>query len=76
MEFNTPPIQGIPFELGSWFNNLFKVLKPIYTVTQKTTDPTTTDISKGMWGIYKNTTSGVLKLWVNDNGTMKSVTIT
>lgn len=39
-------------------------------------DPTTTDIAAGEWAMYKNTTSGVLKLWANDGGTLKSVTLT
>lgn len=39
-------------------------------------DPTTSDIGSGQWALYKNTTSGVLKLWANDGGTLKSVTLT
>lgn len=39
-------------------------------------DPGTGDISAGQWALYKNTTSGFLKLWANDAGTMKSVTLT
>ena len=42
----------------------------------QTTDPTTTDIPANEWALYKNTTSGVLKLWANDGGTLKSVTLT
>lgn len=38
-------------------------------------DPTTSDIAAGEWAMYKNTTSGLLKLWANDGGTMKSVTL-
>jgi hypothetical protein len=41
-----------------------------------TVDPTTTDITASKFAIYKNTTSGLLKLWANDGGTMKSVTLT
>lgn len=39
-------------------------------------DPTTTDIPTGYTMLVKNTTSGVLKLWANDGGTLKSVTLT
>lgn len=39
-------------------------------------DPGTGDIAAGQWALYKNTTSGLLKLWANDAGTMKSVTLT
>ena len=42
----------------------------------KVTDPTTSDISSGVGKLYKNTTSNVIKLWVNDSGTLKSVTLT
>lgn len=42
----------------------------------QTTDPTTTDIPVNEWALYKNTTSGLLKLWANDGGTLKSVTLT
>ena len=43
------------------------------TVTSSASDPTTGNIAAGNWALYKNTTSGLLKLWANDGGTMKSV---
>jgi len=43
------------------------------TVNSAAADPTTAAITAGNWAIYKNTTSGLLKLWANDGGTMKSV---
>lgn len=36
-------------------------------------DPTTTDITAGNAMLWKNTTSGELRLWANDGGTLKSV---
>lgn len=39
-------------------------------------DPTTLDLSSGQASLYKNTTSGSVKLWYNDSGTMKSVALT
>lgn len=45
-------------------------------VTSSSVDPTTTNITAGNWALYKNTTSGLLKLWANDGGTLKSVTLT
>jgi len=39
-------------------------------------DPTATEIPASEWAIYKNTTSGDVKLFVNDGGTLKSVTLT
>lgn len=41
-----------------------------------TTDPGTSGVPNGTWGMWKNTTSGIIKLWVNDGGVMKSVTLT
>jgi len=38
-------------------------------------DPTTSDIPAGMNAVWKNTTSGTIKLWTNDGGTMKSVAL-
>lgn len=42
----------------------------------QTTDPGTVGVPNGTWAVWKNTTSGVVKLWVNDGGVMRSVTIT
>lgn len=42
---------------------------------RKTTDPTNTDLANGAFQVYKNETTGVVKLWFNDAGTMKSVTL-
>lgn len=36
-------------------------------------NPTSSEIAAGQWAIYKNTTSGEVRLWVNDGGTLKSV---
>jgi hypothetical protein len=44
-------------------------------VITKAGDPTTADIAAGTWAIYKNTTTGLVKLWTNDSGTMKSVAL-
>lgn len=41
-------------------------------VITKASDPTTADIVAGTWALYKNTTSGAVRLWTNDGGTMKS----
>ncbi len=39
------------------------------------TDPGVAGVPNGTWSVWKNTGSGVVKLWVNDGGVMKSVTI-
>ena len=36
-------------------------------------NPTTADVTTGYCRMVKNSTTGELRLWVNDNGTMKSV---
>ncbi len=45
------------------------------SLQSKVGNPTTTDITASNWALYKNTTSGVVSLWVNDAGTMKSVAL-
>lgn len=39
-----------------------------------TTDPTTLDLTSGQTRTIKNTTTGTSKIWLNDSGTMRSVT--
>ena len=38
--------------------------------------PTTADIAAGQWALYKDTSGGSLKLYANDGGIIKSVTLT
>lgn len=45
-------------------------------IQSKATDPVAADLPAGFAAVYKNTTSSVVKLWVNDGGTFKSVTLT
>ena len=45
-------------------------------ILSKAGDPTTTDIPASGWAIYKNTSTGLVKLWANDGGTLKSVLLT
>jgi hypothetical protein len=47
----------------------------ILTLYSKSSDPTTSDITASTAKLYKNTTTSVVKLWVNDAGTLKSVTL-
>ena len=44
-------------------------------LNSKASDPTSTDIPAAHSAIFKNTGSGIVKLWVNDGGTLKSVTL-
>lgn len=45
-------------------------------VTSLATDPGTANVPSGTASLWKNTTSGLVKLWTNDGGVMKSVTLT
>lgn len=38
-------------------------------------DPTSTDITDGCFSVWKNSGTGTIKLWANDGGTMKSVSL-
>jgi hypothetical protein len=40
------------------------------------TDPDVNDIPAGTWRVVKNSTTGIMKLWSNDGGTLKNVSIT
>ena len=74
-----PPVPiGSEFESDVW-KQFFEVLRKQVnqpSFYSQTTDPGTSGVPSGTWSIWKNTTSGVVKLWVNDGGVMKSVTIT
>ena len=48
----------------------------LLTVQSKSSDPTSSDIAASKAAVYKNTTTGLVKLWTNDGGTMKSVLLT
>jgi len=75
-----PPLKASleEFVWKEWFNRVFDTLKgnANSTVVSSATDPSNTNISAGEWAIYKNTSTGTVKLWTNDGGTMKSVTLT
>jgi len=45
----------------------------VISVISKAGDPVAADISASQWAVYKNTSSGEVRLWANDAGTMKSV---
>lgn len=48
----------------------------VISVVSKAGVPTTSDIASGQWAVYKDTSGGTVRLWANDGGTMKSVTLT
>lgn len=45
-------------------------------VFQSTINPTAADIPSGTWIVWKNTSLGQVRIWTNDGGVLKSVTLT
>jgi len=73
-----PPPLGEEFEATAW-QQFFEILRkqvnqPAYYA--QATDPGAAGVPSGTWSIWLNTSSGVLKLWANQSGTLKSVTLT
>lgn len=51
-------------------------INALFNFFSSSTDPTTSALStNGMWQMWKNTTTGTLKIWANDGGTLKSMTL-
>lgn len=72
-----PPREGANDEVA--WQQFFALLRqyinsPVFY--SSTVDPGTAGVPSGTWAMWKNTTSGVVKIWVNDNGVLKSVTLT
>lgn len=51
-------------QIGTSFNSIGGYL------IRSATDPTAADIPNDGWALYKNTTTGVISIWVNDNGSI------
>ena len=45
-------------------------------IATSTGDPAAGDIPPGEFRVWKNTTSGTLRLWANDGGTLRSINLT
>ncbi len=66
---------------GTRFQNWLVDVNRQLTMVTSSVNPTTNDVAVNSWIIWKNTNGGgagvpQVRLWVNDNGTMKSVTLT
>lgn len=57
----------------SWNNQLRRAVQYFYV---RSSPPTVDQIPPGQWALFKDTTSGTLKIYANDGGTIKSVTLT
>lgn len=52
-------------------NNWFRGVRNRFQMYSGASDPVATELPKNQWILYKNTTLGEIRWWVNDNGTMK-----
>jgi hypothetical protein len=70
----TPPPhkQDEDHELSDWYLGVYNTIMFFKT---KAGVPTAADIPPGGMAVYKDTTGGSLKLYANDGGTIKSVTL-
>lgn len=64
---------GTNFNSSVSFSQFITNLGAGVAYKSQATDPTTANISSGFWQIYRNTTTGALRIWVNNNGTMQSL---
>lgn len=70
-----PPPIGMDFDDTVW-TQFFELLRkmanqPVFY--SQSTNPGTAGVPNGTWSVWKNTTSGEVRLWANDGGVMKSV---
>jgi hypothetical protein len=74
-----PPVpQDVDFDedvVKQWMEEVRRQINTPNFYSQST-DPGTTGVPNGTWSVWKNTTSGLVKVWANDGGVMKSVTLT
>jgi len=61
------------FVFTAWLNKLHAYVTKFQ---DKAGPPTTDEIAPGEWAMYKDSTGGTLKIYANDGGTIKSVTLT
>jgi hypothetical protein len=67
---NSAPVSG---ELYRHLASVHGAVSRVASITEASANPTTADIAPGDGSLWKNTTSGQLRLWANDGGTLKSV---
>ena len=59
-----------------WYSQIRDYINTTTHLMSKSGNPSTGDIPSGRFAVYKNTSTNTVKLWVNDGGTLKSVTLT
>ncbi len=65
--------QPVSAELYKHISGVHAATSRVASIREAAANPTTTDIAPGDAHLWKNTTSGQLRLWANDGGTLKSV---
>ena len=80
MEMNT--VITISREYGSGGRDIGKLVAeklniPYYDqeITEIAANPTTADVAINTWAIFRNTSTGAVELWANNNGTMVKVAL-
>jgi hypothetical protein len=53
--------------VNAWLEMVTRIL----SVQSGATDPTIAHVPSGQWIIFKNTALNEIRIWTNDNGTMK-----
>jgi hypothetical protein len=64
--------RAIPTVIDSWFNQVTVRCNMI----RKAGVPVLSEVPQGQWAIFKNTSTGIVSLYVNDDGTLKKVDLT
>lgn len=59
-----------------WLFRLTRHIGDLNAVVSRAGVPTAADIPAGTFAVVKDTTGGTLKLYANDSGTIRSVTLT
>lgn len=72
---NHNDLQNIQGGASTDYQHLTTAQVSVLSVKSKAGAPTTTDIPVSTWAIYKDTTLGTVKLYANDGGTIKSVSL-
>ena len=61
--------------VNSWENIHNKPAVVTSAITEIAANPTTADVAINTWAIFRNTSTGAVELWANNNGTMVKVAL-
>lgn len=71
-------IEELEHQMGTFLqsqdgdNATFQNIVKRYDFVEADDDPTVTDIPEGRWGVFKNSTTGEIKIFANDGGVLVS----